>query len=229
MAFKSSLLSKASNSQALANSINSSNSIDSGISLMMLDPDTEPVIQIDSDLRHITIPKELYNIAVTGDHLSETIYFLIPRYFDGEDLSGHDCLIRYINAGKEYGESDVCGVEVTNDHIKFGWQIDNCATRYSGTLKFTVQFETIQNGVEYQWQTTPAELYILAGLDIEKTLSEKDDVLFRTLTTQIQELQKMLVSIQTETDKISSLESQIEKLTTDVEYLKENVVYTLTE
>jgi len=138
-------------------------------------------------------------------------------------------LIRYINAGKEYGESDVCDVDVANEYIKFGWKIDNCATRYSGVLKFTVQFETIQNGVEYQWQTTPAELFILAGLDIEKTLSEKDDVLFRTLTTQIQDIQKILSSIQIETDKISSLESQIEKLTNDVEYLKENVVYTLTE
>jgi hypothetical protein len=228
MAFKSSLLSKATNSQSIANSMNSTNP-EHGISLMMLEPDTEPIIQIESDLRHITIPKELYNIAVTGDHLSETIYFQIPRYFDGEDLSGHDCLIRYINAGKEYGESDVCDVDVANEYIKFGWKIDNCATRYSGVLKFTVQFETIQNGVEYQWQTTPAELFILAGLDIEKTLSEKDDVLFRTLTTQIQDIQKILSSIQIETDKISSLESQIEKLTNDVEYLKENVVYTLTE
>ena len=99
MAFKSSLLSKATNSQSIANSMNSTNP-EHGISLMMLEPDTEPIIQIESDLRHITIPKELYNIAVTGDHLSETIYFQIPRYFDGEDLSGHDCLIRYINAGK---------------------------------------------------------------------------------------------------------------------------------
>ena len=229
MAFKSSLLSKASNSQAIANSKNYPDSTNPEISLMMLEPDTEPVIQIDSDLRHITVPKELYNIAVTGDHLSETIYFQIPRYFDGEDLSGHDCLIRYINAGKEYGEADVCDVEVTNNIIKFGWQIDNYATRYPGVIEFTVQFETIQNGVEYQWQTTPAELFILAGLDIENTLSEKDDVLFRTLTTQIQDIQKILTSIQTETDKISSLESQIEKLRNDVEYLKENVVYTLSE
>lgn len=230
MAFKSSLLSKASNSQAIANSINYPDSNNQGISLMMLEPDTEPIIQIDSDSRQITVPKELYNIAVTGDHLSETIYFQIPRYFDGEDLSGHDCLIRYINAGKEYGESDVCDVEVTNETIKFGWEIDNCATRYSGVIKFTVQFETVKNGIdEYQWQTTPAELFILSGLDIEKTLSEKDDVLFRTLTTQIQDIQKILASIQIETDKISSLESQIEKLTNDVKYLKENVVYTLTE
>lgn len=223
MAFESSLLSKAANSQKISN-IPLNNAY--ALSPMMLNSDIEPIIQIDSDLRQINIPPELYNIAVSGDHLSETIFFNVPRYFDGKDLSEHDCLIRYINAGGEYGESDVCDVEVNATNIKFGWAIDNMVTRYTGIIKFTVQFETVN---EYQWQTTPAELHILAGLNIENTITNKDDVLFRSLITQIQNLQRTLNSIQIEVDKISSLESQVKKLTQDINYLKENVVYTLTE
>jgi len=226
MAFESSLLSKAANSQTISNT--SSNDAYKP-SPMMLDPDIEPIIQINSDLRQIDIPSELYNIAVSGDHLSETIYFNVPRYFDGEDLSEHNCLIRYINAGGEYGESDICNIEVNATNIKFGWAIDNMVTRYTGIIKFTVQFETVKNGIEYQWQTTPAELHILAGLNIESTITNKDDVLFRSLTIQIQNIQRILNSIKVEIDKISSLESQVEKLTQDINYLKENVVYTLTE
>lgn len=228
MTFQSALLAEASNTLAI-NNISKESPESYNISPLMLNPDEEPVIEINSDLRKISIPDELKNIAVAGDHLSETIYFHMPRYFDGDDLSNRDCLIRFINAGNEYGESDVCNIEIFDDYIKFGWAIDNNATRYSGILTFTVQFETVQNGIEYQWQTTPAELNILAGLNIESTITDKDDVLFRTLTYQIQDLRKSLLSIQSEANKIPSLKSEIAELTKEVNYLKNNVVYVLTE
>ena len=94
--FKSSLL----NTSSSFNSIStfSASTLANTPSLMMLEPDTEPVIEIDSDLRKITVPSELYDIGVVGDHLCEVIYFRCPRYFDGKDLSENDCIIKYINA-----------------------------------------------------------------------------------------------------------------------------------
>ena len=225
MAFSSSLLSKASEFQTMKNQ-SLSNSNPYSISLMRMSVETEPVIEIDSDTRKITIPEELFNIGVTGDHRCETIYFQISRYFDDIDLSTHDCIIRFVNAGNEYGEENVCDVEVSNTHIKFGWSIDKRVTRYSGKVEFTVQFETID---QYQWQTIPAQLNILAGLNIEKTITEKDDVLFRTLTNQISEIKDRLNSIQISSDKIESLSNKLEKLEKEVDYLKNNVVYILNE
>lgn len=225
MQYKSSLLNNASSSIASPTPF-ASQYIPS---LMMLDPDTEPIIEIDSDLRKITVPQELFNIAVCGDHLSETIYFTCPRYFDGNDLSEHTCLIRFINAGNEYGESSVIDVTVESDVLRFGWVIDNYVTRYSGKIQFTVQFETENNGIKYQWQTTPAELNIMAGLNIEKTITEKDDVLFRTLTHQIQELQEQVSKLQESVTSVTELQKRIQKIESDVNYLQENVVYTLSE
>ena len=230
MAFQSSLLSNAANSQAISN-VSKEYPDAYGIAPMMLNPDTEPVIMIDSDLRKITVPDELYNIGVAGDHNAETIYFHVPRYFDGNDLSERKCKIRFINAGNEYGESDICNLETSDDHIKFGWTIDNKATRYTGVIQFTVQFEIIssQNMIDYQWQTTPAELYVLAGLPIEKGIADKDDLLFRSLIGQIQDLQEALLKLETTPLDITSLQNRVDILETELETLKKNVVYVLDE
>lgn len=215
-------------SKLLNQAINVDNSIPA-ISPLMVEPENEPVIEINADLRHLTIPEELKDIAVTGDHLCETIYFSCPRYFDGEDLSNHSCIIRYINAGNEYGECDVVDITTENDRIKFGWSIDNKATRYSGIIKFTVQFETISDSIEYQWQTTPAELNILPGLNIESTITDQDDVLFRSLTRRISALEEKVAEFDITIQAIENLINQIDQLQKDVDYLKENVVYTLSD
>lgn len=225
MQYKSSLLNNASSSIASSTPFSSTDIP----SLMMLNPNTEPIIEIDSDLRKITVPQELFNIAVCGDHLSETIYFTCPRYFDGNDLSEHTCLIRFINGGNEYGESSVIDITVESDVLRFGWAIDNYVTRYSGKIQFTVQFETENNGIKYQWQTTPAELNIMAGLNIEKTITEKDDVLFRTLTRQIQELQEQVNAMQVDMDFVTELQKRVDRLELEVKYLQDNVVYALSE
>lgn len=225
MSFQSSLLSKAENYKAIQNQ--TSNSISPySISLMMMDQDSEPIIEVESDLRTIHIPDKLYNIGVTGDHLCETIYFKIPRYFDGVDLSTHDCIIRFFNAGHEYGEKDVCNTEIFDDYIKFGWCIDKRVTRYSGEIEFTIQFETID---EYQWQTIPAKLNILQGINVENVITDKDDSIFRSLSKQIDNIKEQLDSIQIETNKIPDIENEIKTLNDEVTYLKDNVVYSLNE
>ena len=200
----------------------------SAVTLIAQDND-EPALTIDSNLRKITVPQQLYNIGVAGDHLCEEIFFECPRYFDGNDLSEHDCVVRYINAGKEYGEFNVTNMTINDDSLLFGWEIDNYVTRYSGVINFTVQFNTVLDGIKYQWQTTPAQLNILAGLNIEQTITEKDDVLFRTLSNQVKNLQKTVEQLKEKVGLIDDLSAQVTTLSNDVAYLKENVVYALDE
>lgn len=200
------------------------NSSYSAVALIAQDND-EPALTINSNLRKITVPQQLYNIGVAGDHLCEEIFFKCPRYFDGNDLSEHDCIIRFINAGKEYGESNITNMTVNEDSLIFGWKLDNYVTRYSGAISFTVQFETIKDGIQYQWQTTPAKLNILAGLNIEQIITDKDDILFRTLSNQVNDLQKSVEQLKIQVSMIDSLKCQVDKLYDDVKYLQENVVY----
>ena len=120
---------------------------------------------------------------------------------------------------------------IESDYLRFGWAIDNYVTRYSGIINFTVQFETVEDGIKYQWQTKPAQLNIMPGLNIEETITDKDDVLFRTLSKQVQELQKSVKQLKTQVSMIDSLNinSRVDTLSTDVKYLQENVVYVLDE
>ncbi len=197
-------------------------------SLMMVNPDTEPIIEIDADLRKIIIPTQLQNIGVVGDHHAEEIFFQCPRYFDGKDLSKHTCIIRCINAGGEYFESQVVDMLIEDDILIFGWILDDYATRYSGEIQFTVQFETINGESRYQWQTTPASLTILAGLNVENTITEKDDTLFRTLTNQIQDLQHRVSDLENMLINYNDLQNEITTLQNEINYLKDNVIYAVT-
>lgn len=223
MAYKSSLLNT---SSMFSQSISQTSFLESTPSLMMVNPNKEPIIEIDADLRKITVPQKLYNIGVAGDCCAETIFFSCPRYFDGEDLSLHTCIIRCINARKEYFEDNIVEMNVSDDNLHFGWKLDERATRYSGVINFTVQFETVNSGCGYQWQTTPAQLNILAGLNIEETITEKDDTLFRTLSNQVQLLQSSVDSLILQVDTLLTMKNQLDKLTLEIENLKNNVVYT---
>lgn len=224
MAYKSTFLNTTSSGLTSQLQIQS-HSIENIPSLMMLNPDTEPVIEIDADLRKITVPQELYNIGVAGDCCAETIYFTCPRYFDGEDLSLHTCIIRCINAKKEYFEDETVEMNVNEDNLHFGWKVDERATRYSGIINFTVQFETINNGCKYQWQTTPATLNVLEGLKIEETITEKDDTLFRSLSNQVQSIQHQMDSLSLQVETLLTMKNQLDKLIMDFESLRNNVVY----
>lgn len=192
--------------------------------------DNEEIIVIDSGLRHIKLPESLKTIGVTGDQNCETVFFQIPRYFDGIDLSNHKCLIRYINAGKEYGEYYVEDLAIDDNFIVFGWQVSNYVTRYHGTVNFTVQFETVDiNGVSYQWQTVPNQLTVLSALNIESTITDKDETLFRKLSNQVEYLQDKCTQLETQIDKINNKIKDYDELNKRVEYLENNVVYTLSE
>ena len=138
----------------------------------LMDPDAEPRFVINSNERTITIPEEFKFLAVKMDHMSERIYFEIPRYFDGEDLSTKICVVQYINAnGKEAveGIAAIVDVDYTSeaDKIIFRWNVDNNTTKYAGDVSFSVRFYTISddNRFTYSWNTVPAILPILDTID----------------------------------------------------------------
>lgn len=75
---------------------------------------------------------------VAGEKNSQYIRFMIPRYWDGIDVSEKDISIVYGLAGKYYGESAVVSVERTDDRMRFGWIVPEGACCVEGTLLFAV-------------------------------------------------------------------------------------------
>lgn len=199
-------------------------------------PEEEPKIIINTDLRTVTVPKELKDIGVVGDHYAETVYFECPRYFDGIDLSEKNCEIRYINAAGYEGISKAIDVISGENQITFGWEISREVTLQSGTISFAVFFYSTE-GRGYQYGTTTTKLNILKGLDDGIVISEQDNTMLLQIRRQlsdimsrINEIQINIVNLQTNDintgNDMNLMSGDIQTLKEDILFLKDNVIYT---
>lgn len=135
-------------------------------------PSDAEIVNVDMNTRSIEIQKSGYSkfLSVARDHYAETIYFQVPRYFDGVDLSRMACVIEYINANGDSRISPVLVKDIITDPNKiiFGWCIHGDATRKAGTIKFAIRFYSINldtNEFVYSLRTQQAEGRILYGVD----------------------------------------------------------------
>lgn len=110
-------------------------------------PSDAEIINIDLDKREIQIGSSAYSkfLSVAHDHYAETIYFRVPRYFDGVDLLRMCCVVEYTNAENDSRVSPILVKDVTSEpgYIIFGWCIHGDATKKSGTIKFAVRFYAV--------------------------------------------------------------------------------------
>ena len=148
----------------------------------------EPIYNIDLNARSIEAPKYL---SVNQDHNSETIYFVVDRYFDNVDLSNVYCVIQYQNANpiKEQGGFlyavpyfDTTTLAAENKML-FQWAIEGPATAFSGTVTFAIKFYEVDSDTvdhtdgtntsfkyyKYVLNTMPYTSQVLHGLDVQAT------------------------------------------------------------
>ena len=106
-------------------------------------PLDEPLFEIDANSRKITIPSDFAanGLSVQGDHLAETVFFSIDRYFDYMDLNNCNIRINW-KIGDVSGQSINFSksVDAEPGKIIFGWPVAKDLTGKSGTLSFAVEF-----------------------------------------------------------------------------------------
>lgn len=198
----------------------------------------EPEIIINPDKREIKVPQELYNIGVAGDNNAETVKIRVPRYFDGNDFSLRTCTISYNNALNERGIYKVREIQVEEDSILLNWYISKFVTKKTGKIHFVVEFkkEVDERGLSYSWSTLPAELNVMAGLDDNIVIDEKDLSLYQSLFSHIQATDRRLADLMQQIGDISMilynlelLSSQMTDLKSTIDLLKNSVAYIDTE
>lgn len=203
----------------------------SDISIMSVNPDTEPEIIINPDTRKIDVPKELHNIGVVADDNSEMVKIRIPRYFDGNDLSKRNCTISFNNAANRRGVYTVRNITIEGDSLVLIWHISKFVTEKSGKIQFVVEFkkEIDERGMSYSWSTLPAEMNVMPGLDNKVVIEERDISLYQTILSHIQandfKLSSALGSIYQLQVDISLLEQQLEGIDFSSIALLENEVF----
>lgn len=146
-------------------------------------PLDEPLFEIDADSRKITVPSNFATngLSVQGDHLAETVFFSIDRYFDYKDLNTCNIRINW-KIGEASGQSINFSksTDAEPGKIIFGWPVAKDLTGKSGTLSFAVEFYNEHNGnVTYSLNTLISTINIKEGLAlIEPTvINVNDDIL----------------------------------------------------
>ena len=139
-------------------------------SLAVLLPKTENIYNIDLNSRTVEAPEFL---SVLDDHDSETVYFIVDRFFDNMDLSTTACVIQYINANKEGRIYAVPYYDIETYHASnkmlIPWCIDGEATKAAGEVTYSIRFFKISDDgkyLVYNLNTLPATSKVLNGINV---------------------------------------------------------------
>lgn len=132
-------------------------------------PLDEPMFEIDANSRKINVdatPFKANGLAVQGDHLAETVFFKIDRYYDTMDLMNTDIYVNW-KMGSASGR-DKCSIKsdsIISGYIVFAWPIHDKITSKGGSLQFAIELNISQEGKNgYALNTIPATLNIKEGL-----------------------------------------------------------------
>ena len=121
-------------------------------------PVDEQIIDIDANTRRIKLGNDFGKtvfLNVAKDHMAETIWFRIDRYFDIQDLAENGIRIFvqwYVDDSiKGFSESRFRDITSESGKIIFEWPIDNSITAQPGTVYFSIVFFKKKNDREYEY------------------------------------------------------------------------------
>lgn len=124
-----------------------------------------------SDSQVIVISNKLIGnmseqITVQGESFSQYILFERERYFDGIDLKDKLLQIEYERADGVSGSEQAVNVEVSDQHIRFGWLIPEEATEVEGALRVMPYAYGKIDGKNYILKDLYVNYRVNPGLDI---------------------------------------------------------------
>ena len=190
--------------------------------------DTEPHFIIDPVSRTITTNSTDTERLAQFDHNSERYTFELPRYIDGHDMSEctavriHYCnisssSIMFATPPRSLGLYTVADLAVSRDDeniVTFSWLVSSGATKYCGTLQFSIQFLCVsEDMIDYSWSTSPYKnIAVIESLNHIEGLALEDDTDALTLCERVRE------SIKSADAANARLSSVINELTKNPNY-----------
>lgn len=124
------------------------------------------VFEVNPDTKQIALITG--QALVAGEKDSQYISFLMPRYWDGIDISGKTFTVEYALAGTYYGTSEAVNAEMTTEQVRFGWIVPETACAISGTLLFVLKVTS----EDYILKTQIAEHPVFKTIRVEDVVPE---------------------------------------------------------
>lgn len=124
------------------------------------------VFEVNPDTKQIALITG--QALVAGEKDSQYISFVMPRYWDGIDISSKTFTIEYALAGTYYGTSEAVNAEMTSEQVRFGWIVPETACAISGTLLFVLKITS----EGYTLKTQIAEHPVFKTIRVEDVVPE---------------------------------------------------------
>ncbi len=121
---------------------------------------------IDENFRTITVPDEGVVLGVVGDKDVNRVNFMMPRYYNGLDMSTFVTRIMFINARGVKSFYTVTDVTVENDHLLFTWLVGEDVAVEAGNVEFSVNMQIKDtSALKQAFNTTIATGTILDSIE----------------------------------------------------------------
>lgn len=149
----------------------------------LLTTTVEKTLTADLNTRIISIPSSIRTLGVEADDDVHRLQFKVPRYFGEFDLSEFKTCVNYENAKRGGDVYPVDDVTITDDDsITFSWLVDRFAFKSAGDVKFSICMKKYDGEeVVKEFNTTPATLPVLPGLETGKAAIESNPGLLDTV------------------------------------------------
>lgn len=108
---------------------------------------------------------------VSGENKSQFIRFMMPRFYDGVDLSTKNIQIIYLTQSAYSDINAAVCVERCEDKIRFGWLVPENACYEVGTLSFSIEFV----GDDYVLKTRVYDIEVYDGINGGEVIPEPEE------------------------------------------------------
>lgn len=146
-------------------------------------------LNVDENLRIITIPKTKNVFGIKGDIEVNRLTFSLPRYYSGFDMSEFNVRVNYVNANKEANYYEADDVTPDEENVTFSWLMGSDVTAYAGDVKFSIKLYKKQDSkVVKVFNTKSGVGTVYEGLDVEETVTpEEQQTLLEKIEAEINE------------------------------------------
>lgn len=139
-------------------------------------------LEINENLRNISIPKKGVVFGVDGDIEVNRVAFVFPRYYSNFDMTEFTPIVNYVNANGDANYYECEEVKSSNGIAYFEWNITSDVTSHIGNVVFSVRLIKYDDvKILKEFNTKPSTGTVLEGLnvdnhvtpEIQETLLEK--------------------------------------------------------
>jgi hypothetical protein len=130
----------------------------------------ENTFVISEDLRTIAIPEGQVILGVESDDKVRRIWFDMPAFCDGLELSTFKAWVNYRNAANVLDRYEVDDMISAGGRIRFSWLVGRSAFASHGTVLFNVclrKYAQDQTTVLAEFNTTLGSMIVLEGLEAD--------------------------------------------------------------